>query len=85
VEALLEGRQVTLRSEGRDLGALTFRPSVVEGTVVATGTVRPTGDPAAQGEQDRRGPNGVTVVATATKLSDAAPRRFCLPAATPAA
>ncbi len=77
VEALLEGREVTLRSEGRDLGALTFRPSVLEGTVVATGTRPPRPvTPLRRGNRTAAGPNGVTVVATATKLSDAARRRL---------
>lgn len=70
VEAVVAGAEVTLRLEGRDLGALAFRPSVLEGTVVGGPRTEP--EPAGPG----RVPDGVTVVATATKLSDAARRRL---------
>jgi hypothetical protein len=70
VEAMVAGAEVTLRAEGRDLGVLAFRPSVLEGTVVAAPQV------AAEPPRAGRVPAGVTVVATATKLSDAARRRL---------
>ena len=59
-----------LRHEGRDVGVLAFRKSVLEGTVVS--------GPAVRGESapPEAVPDGVTVVATATKLSDAARRRL---------
>lgn len=71
VEAMVAGSEVTLRREGRDVGVLAFRPNVLEGTVV-------TGRPVAASESSapEGAPDGVTVVATATKLSDAARRRL---------
>ncbi|HET9633689.1 MAG TPA: hypothetical protein VFP73_14910, partial [Terrabacter sp.] len=70
VEAMVAGTEVTLRADGRELGVLAFRPSLLEGTVVASpqAGAEPTGP--------GRVPDGVTVVATATKLSDAARRRL---------
>ena len=70
VEAMIAGCEVRLRHEGRDVGVLAFRKSVLEGTVVS--------GPAAAAESDppEAVPDGVTVVATATKLSDAARRRL---------
>ena len=71
VEAMVAGREVTLRSEGRELGVLAFRPAVLEGAVVA-GPPAPVVEPAPVDTVR----DGVTVVATATKLSDAARRRL---------
>ncbi|WP_374968195.1 hypothetical protein [Terrabacter sp. BE26] len=71
VEAMVAGREVTLRHEGRELGILAFRPAVLEGAVVA-GPPAPAAEPVpVEGVRD-----GVTVVATATKLSDAARSRL---------
>ncbi len=70
VEAMVAGRPVTLRHEGRDVGVLAFRKSVLEGTVVSGPTA------AAESAPPETVPDGVTVVATATKLSDAARRRL---------
>ena len=71
VEAMVAGCEVTLRSEGRDVGVLAFRPNVLEGTVVSVPH-----DVAAESASPEVVPDGVTVVATATKLSDAARRRL---------
>ncbi len=70
VDAMVAGCEVRLRSEGRDIGVLTFRPSVLEGTVVSGPAA------AAESAPPEAVPDGVTVVATATKLSDAARRRL---------
>src|SRR3954466_4675809 len=67
VEAMVAGHEVTLRREGRDLGVLTFRPSVLEGAVVSGPHVV-----AGESALPETVPDGVTVVATATRLSDAA-------------
>lgn len=71
VEAMVAGCEVRLRREGRDVGLLVFRPSVLEGTVVPGPhiTVGESAPPEAVTD-------GVTVVATATELSDAARRRL---------
>ncbi len=71
VEAMVAGCEVTLRREGRDVGVLAFRPSVLEGTVVPGPQMV-----AAESAPPEAVSNGVTVVATATKLSDAARRRL---------
>ena len=75
VEAMVAGAEVTLRREGRDVGVLVFRPTVLEGLVVSG---PPTPGSRAEVPEGRQGqvPDGVTVVATATKLSDAARRRL---------
>ena len=71
VEAMVAGREVTLRREGLEVGVLAFRPSVLEGTVVSgLQTVAVESAPPEAVSDD------VTVVATATKLSDAARRRL---------
>lgn len=70
VEAMVAGCEVTLRHLGRDVGVLAFRKSVLEGTVVSGPTA------AAESAPPETVPDGVTVVATATKLSDAARRRL---------
>jgi hypothetical protein len=70
VEAMVAGREVTLRREGGDVGVLAFRPAVLEGTVVsgpqpsAAESATPEAAPEATPEA---APDGVTVVATATK------------------
>lgn len=69
VEAMVAGCEVTLRREGRDVGVLAFRPSVLEGTVVPGSQMV-----AAESAPPEALSDGVTVVATATKLSDAARR-----------
>src|SRR4051794_33515647 len=71
VEAMVAGREVTLRREGRDVGVLAFRPDVLEGTVVPGPRVV-----AAESATPEGLSGGVTVVATAMKLSDAARRRL---------
>lgn len=71
VKAMVAGYEVTLRREGRDVGVLAFRPAVLEGTVVS-GPQPFAAEPA----PPEVAPDGVTVVATATKLSDAARRRL---------
>lgn len=71
VEAMVAGREVRLRSEGRDVGSLAFRPGVLEGTVVSGPPVVAPESAPPEAVRD-----GVTVVATATKLSDAARRRL---------
>lgn len=71
VEAALAGHEVTVRREGRDLGVLAFRPAVLQGAVVSGPRVDPAEPAPPEAVRD-----GVTVVATATKLSDAARRRL---------
>jgi len=71
VEAMVAGCEVTLRREGRDVGVLAFRPSALEGTVVPGPQMI-----AAESAPPEAVSDGVTVVATATKLSDAARRRL---------
>lgn len=66
IEAAIAGDCVTLVRSGLSIGALEFRSDVLEGTVIDTpGQHKP--GPA---------PEGVTVVATAMKLSEAARRRL---------
>lgn len=71
VEAMVAGRGVTLRREGLDVGVLIFRPNVLEGTVVPGPTVM-----AEDSVPFEPVSEGVTVVATAIKLPDAARRRL---------
>ncbi|GGN08587.1 hypothetical protein GCM10009721_40560 [Terrabacter tumescens] len=74
VDAMLAGQEVTLRRDGREIGVLVHRPSVLVGTVV--GGLEPgrgDGDPE---EAAPRVPEGAMVVATATKLSKAARQRL---------
>jgi hypothetical protein len=65
--AAMDGAEITLVSGDREMGQLLFRPSVLEGVVL------PDARDAAPGVET---PEGVTVVATAMKLSDAARRRL---------
>lgn len=65
--AAMEGAEITLVSGDRELGQLLFRPSVLEGVVL------PESRDATHGVET---PEGVTVVATAMKLSDTARRRL---------
>jgi hypothetical protein len=65
--AAMDGAEITLVSGDREMGQLLFRPSVLEGVVL------PDSRDAAPGVET---PEGVTVVATAMKLSDAARRRL---------
>jgi hypothetical protein len=73
VEAMVAGSEVTLRREGHDLGVLTFRASLLEGTVISGAPAVAAHSASAEPEPI---PDGVTVVATATRLSDAARRRL---------
>jgi hypothetical protein len=67
IEAAIAGDGITLLRSGHPVGALEFRPHVLEGTVVVgPGRAGPPG----------AAPDGVTVVATAMRLSDAARRRL---------
>ena len=75
VEAMVAGGEVTLRHEGRDVGVLAFRPSVLEGLVVS-GPPGPGSRPEVPEDRQGRMPDGVTVVATVTKMSDVARRRL---------
>lgn len=75
VEAMVAGGEVTLRREGRDVGVLAFRPSVLEGLVVS-GPPGPGSRPEVPEDRQGRMPDGVTVVATVTKMSDVARRRL---------
>lgn len=65
--AAMSDGEITVVSGGRELGHLLFRPSVLEGVVLPESR-----SSAPQIET----PEGVTVVATAMKLSDAARRRL---------
>ncbi len=80
MESLVAGHEVVLRRDGRDVGVLGFCPSVLEGTVVAGPSLVSGGeDPVGVRDgavRDEAVPDGVTVVATASKLSDAARRRL---------
>lgn len=67
VEAAIAGEAVALQRSGVVIGSLEFRPSVLEGTVIPA---PPDVDAVASA------PDGVTVVATAMKLSDTARRRL---------
>ena len=71
VEAMVAGDELTLRVAGREVGTLSFRPDVLEGAVVAGPPVVPTDPVPTEGVSD-----GVTVVATATRMSDAARQRL---------
>ncbi|MEI2712515.1 MAG: hypothetical protein V9G04_04255 [Nocardioides sp.] len=66
LEAAVEGAPVTLAHSGREIGTLEFRSNVVEGTVISA-------PEAPEGAATRE---GVTVVATAMKLSAAGLRRL---------
>ena len=68
LEAAVAGEDVALVRSGRRIGSLQFRSDVLEGTVVEA-TRAPRGPSAAA-------PDGVTVVATAMRLSKAARRRL---------
>jgi len=78
VEAMIAGHEVTLRRDGREIGVLVHRPQVLEGTVVGALVSEPgrTDGAGDSGRATQRVPDGVTVVATATKLSNAARRRL---------
>lgn len=65
--AALQGAEITVVEGDRDLGQLSFRPSVLEGVVLPESRAP---------EPGVETPEGVTVVATAMKLSDAARRRL---------
>jgi hypothetical protein len=67
LEDAVAGERVTVYRAGVPIGALELRPAVVEGTVVASPA-----DPAPAAAV----PDGVTVVATVMKLSEAARRRL---------
>ena len=66
IEAAMTGSSVLVRRGGRDLGSLEFRAAVLEGVVVAPRFPPPHVDV----------PEGVTVVATAMRLSGSARRRL---------
>lgn len=80
VEAMVDGQEVVLRRDGREIGVLVHRPSVLEGTVI--GGPSDASGHGADGADDADDvdvppvPEGVTVVATATKLSKAARQRL---------
>jgi len=74
VEAMVAGEEVTLRRDGHEIGVLVHRPSVLVGTVV--GGPEPAGGEADEAGGPERVPEGVMVVATATKLSKAARQRL---------
>jgi hypothetical protein len=63
----MKGAEITLVSGDRELGQLVFRPSVLEGVVLP--------EPRSSTSEVKT-PEGVTVVATAMKLSDSARRRL---------
>jgi hypothetical protein len=67
IEAAIAGEAVTVTRSGTPIGSLEFCSNVLEGTVVE----RPAEPPPAASV-----PDGVTVVATTMKLSDAARRRL---------
>ena len=67
LEDAIEGEGIILRRSGVPIGSLEFRPNVLEGTVIE----RPAEPPSAASF-----PDGVTVIATAMRLSDAARRRL---------
>lgn len=67
LEAAIAGDEVTLVRSGLPIGSLEFRSSVLQGTVLDT--------PVRRGST-ASAPDGVTVVATAMRLSDAARRRL---------
>lgn len=64
--AAMDGAEITLVSRDHELGHLLFRPSVLEGVIL----------PEQRNASAVETPEGVTVVATAMKLSDAARRRL---------
>jgi hypothetical protein len=73
LEAAMAGGCLTLVRSGHPIGALEFRSHVLEGTVVETpDRFDRAGEPGLPGSA----PGGVTVVATAMKLSAAARRRL---------
>jgi hypothetical protein len=67
LEAAIAGESITLIRSGHPIGSLEFCSNVLEGTVI--------GSPAQQGPT-ASAPDGVTVVATAMRLSDVARRRL---------
>ena len=67
LEAAIAGERITLLRAGDPIGSLEFSSNVLEGTVI---------DSPAQHGSTAPVPDGVTVVATAMKLSDVARRRL---------
>lgn len=65
--AAMDGAEITVVSGDRELGQLLFRPSVLEGVVLPESRTS---------APEVETPEGVTVVATAMKLSDVARRRL---------
>jgi len=76
VEAMVAGHEVSLRRDGREIGVLVHRPSVLVGTVVGGPEPERAGREDDDGRGPERVPEGVMVVATATKLSKAARQRL---------
>ncbi len=76
VMAMVAGHEVTLRRDGREIGVLVHRPSVLVGTVVGGPEPGRDGREGDDGRGPERVPEGVMVVATATKLSKAARQRL---------
>jgi len=76
VEAMVAGHEVSLRRDGREIGVLVHRPSVLVGTVVGAPEPERAGREDDDGRGPERVPEGVMVVATATKLSKAARQRL---------
>ncbi|WP_323095243.1 hypothetical protein [Intrasporangium sp. YIM S08009] len=68
LEAMLLGEEATLVRGHRELGVLSFRSTVLEGTLLS--------DPQITSWRPRPVPEGVTVVATAMRLSPAARQRL---------
>ena len=67
VEAAIAGESITLVRSGHPVGSLEFRSNVLEGSVVES---------AARHESKESVPDGITVVATAMRLSETARRRL---------
>lgn len=67
VIAAMRGSEVTLLSERREVGTLTFEPAVLQGSVIP---------PARTSHTEPAIPDGVIVIATAMQLSDAARARL---------
>ena len=67
IEAAIAGESIILTRSGARIGSLAFGTNVLEGTVV---------EPRHEPVSETSVPDGVTVIATAMKLSDAARRRL---------
>lgn len=72
IEAAIAGDRIDLTRAGATIGSLEFRSNVLEGNVIEGPVIEGPREPAPAASV----PDGVTVVATAMKLSDAARRRL---------